>query len=72
MERDITNCFQNLRKKEQIQNKEGMEKTRSERELKRQEWSVNYERGSASNSNSPGGGGGGKKWFVDEFKGLKF
>ena len=46
-----------------------MEKTRSERELKRLEWSVNYERGSTSYGNPKGVGG--LKWFVDEFKGLK-
>ena len=54
MERDITIFFQNLRKKEQILNKEGMEKTRSERELKRLEWSVNYERGRTSCGNPKG------------------
>ena len=34
MEGNITNIFQNLQKNEQIQNKEGMGKTRFEREVK--------------------------------------
>ena len=58
MEKSIPNFFQELRgRRKKILNKEVVENTRFERELKRLQFSMNYEKGNSSRSIVKCGGG---------------